>query len=395
MESMGKESHSLVTMGCLRPGSDPRTHWTDEFSGVRCPLMKQKPRTPLLLLILGLTVSAFAQSFDCKLAQTPREKAVCADTRLSALDAEIAANYKSLRAQLSPASAALVQSDQREWLHWIDLVCPAHGKGVAANQTQCLQNQYFTRAHDLAKDKITPLGSTVIFVRSHFLFKPGNATTSGPPVDPGFGYGSLRWPQIDKPNSAQTTWNNAAKTRAAKLAIGFTQDNNATFDTSVDPAGTIEGYFTVEAANDRFIDVAFTDGTYSWGAAHPISGNTSFLWWLDQNRELTATDIFWTDSGWQQKIVPLAVASLQSNSEIKDMLWKGDQLTKPVQSAAPEPTNWTVTRDGLSITFGQYSVGPYFIGMPQAHLHWSQLTPLLAHTLNPSTLPALIPKTNP
>ncbi|HXS12114.1 MAG TPA: lysozyme inhibitor LprI family protein, partial [Acidobacteriaceae bacterium] len=154
-------------------------------------------RAALSLLILALTSLASAQTFDCKLAQSPREKAVCSDTRLSALDAEIGANYKNLRARLSPESAALVQSDQREWLHWIDLVCPASGKGVAANQTQCLQNQYLTRAHDLAKDKIAPLGSTVIFPRSHFLFKPGNAPTSGPPVDPGFGYGSLRWPQID------------------------------------------------------------------------------------------------------------------------------------------------------------------------------------------------------
>ena len=83
-----------------------------------------------LLIALLLSPLASAQSFDCKLAQSPREKAVCADTRLSALDSEIAANYKSLRAQLSPASAALVESDQREWLHWIDLVCPANGKGA-------------------------------------------------------------------------------------------------------------------------------------------------------------------------------------------------------------------------------------------------------------------------
>lgn len=73
-------------------------------------------RAALFLLTLALSSLASAQSFDCKLAHTPREKLICADTRLSALDAEIAANYKALRARLSPASAALVQSDQREWL---------------------------------------------------------------------------------------------------------------------------------------------------------------------------------------------------------------------------------------------------------------------------------------
>lgn len=356
--------------------------------------MKQKPRMSLLLLVLGLTVSTFAQSFDCKLAQSPREKAVCADTRLTALDAEIAANYKSLRAQLSPASATLVQSDQREWLHWVDLVCPAHGKGVAANQTQCLTQQYFTRAHDLAKDKITPLGSTVIFPRAHFLFKPGNGATTNP-ISPGFGYGSLRWPQVDKPNAAQTTFNNTAKTKAASLAIGFSNTPNATFDTAVDASGSIDAYFTIDAANNRLINVTFTDGAYPWGAAHPTAGRTSFLWWLDRNRQLTPNDILWEDSGWQQSLVPLVIASLQSNANIKNTLWKGDQLTKAVTSAVPDPTNWTVTSSGLSITFGQYAVGPYFIGMPQAHLTWAQLKPYLAHGFNPSTLPAPVPKTNP
>jgi uncharacterized protein len=348
-------------------------------------------RSQLIALLL-LTLSAAAQSFDCKLAQSPREKLVCADTRLSALDAEIAANYKSLRAQLSPDSAALVMAEQQEWLHWIDLVCPANGKGAAADQTRCLQNQYFTRAHDL--EHIAHIGSTVIFVRSHFLYKAGNANTTNP-ISPGFGYGSLRWPQIDRPNAAQTTWNNAAKTKAASLAIGFSNVNNATFDTAVDASGSIDAYFTVDAANNSLIDVTFTDGSYPWGAAHPTASRTSFLFWLARARELTATDIFWPDSAWQQNIVPLAIASLQANPDIKNMLWKGNQLRQAVQSAVLEPVNWTPTRDGLTITFGQYAVGPYVIGMPQAHLPWTQLKPYLAHTFNPTTLPAPTPKPNP
>jgi uncharacterized protein len=231
-------------------------------------------RTAALLFTLALTTTACAQSFDCKLAQTPREKAVCADTRLSALDAEIATSFRNLQAQLSPESAALVLADQQEWLHWIDLVCPANGKGAAADMTRCLQNEYFTRPHDFAK--IAHLGNTIIFPRAHFLYKAGNANNTNP-VSPGFGYGSLRWPQIDRPNAAETAWNNAVKARAAQLAIGFSNDANATFSTAVDPAGTIDAYYTIEAANDRLIDTTFTDGTYSWGAAHPISGSTAFL----------------------------------------------------------------------------------------------------------------------
>lgn len=69
-----------------------------------------------LLLALGLYPFAVAQSFDCKLAKSPREHGICSDEKLAALDSAVSAAYKSLRAQLSPESAALVQSDQREWL---------------------------------------------------------------------------------------------------------------------------------------------------------------------------------------------------------------------------------------------------------------------------------------
>jgi uncharacterized protein len=348
-------------------------------------------RTLALLLTLS-SVSIAAQSFDCKLALTPREKTICADTRLQALDAELATAYKSLRAQLSPESAAQVQSDQREWLAWIDLVCPPNGKGAAADQTRCLQNQYFTRVHDLKF--VTPVGSTVIFPRAHFLFKSGNANPTNP-ISPGFGFGSLRWPQIDHPNPAQSAFNAAVKTKAGTLAVGFDNDNGATFDTAVDASGTIDAYYQIEAANDRLIDVTFTDGAYPWGAAHPTASRTSFLWWLDRSSELTPTDIFWTDSGWQQNLVPIAIASLQANPEIKEWLWKGDQLKKAVQSAVPDPTNWTPTSDGLTITFGQYAVGPYSIGMPEAHISWDQLTSLLDHSFQPSTLPVPVPKSNP
>lgn len=258
-------------------------------------------------------------------------------------------------------------------------------------ETQCLQNQYFTRSHDLKF--ITHLGDTILFPRSHFLYKPGSAPAGNDPIDPGFGYGSLRWPQIDiwpdKPNPQQDAFNTAVKTRAAQLAVPLTEkpDHPVTFDTGLNAFGVVDAYFTIEAANDRFIDVTLADGTMGWGAAHPNSSSSSFLWWLDRSRPLTAEDVFVPNSGWQQILLPLAIASLQSNTNLKNDLWKGDQLTKAVEQGAPNPRNWTVTHDGLTITFAQYAVGPYFIGMPQANIPWSQLTPMLEPTLNPSTLP--------
>lgn len=352
---------------------------------------------PTLLLALAFSPFVAAQSFDCKLAKSPREDAVCSDTKLAALDGAVSAAYKSLRAQLSPESAALVQSDQREWLHWLDVVCPAHGKGIAGDMNRCLVNEYTTREHDLKE--VVHIGSTLIFPRSHFLYTAGSSNEERvADNDPGFGYGSLRWPQIDiqpgRPNAGYAEWNSAVKKKAANLAIGIDPETkNATFDTAVDASGTIDGFYIVEAANDRFIDVSLINSSYGWGAAHPLTNQTSFLWWLDRNRELTTSDVFISHTGWQDKLTTLAVRNLRSQSNLKDML--GDDIDKTVNETLSDLTTWTPTRDGLIITFGQYAIAPYAAGMPEVQIPWSELKPYLAPDLQPTTLPTPARKRTP
>jgi uncharacterized protein YecT (DUF1311 family) len=348
----------------------------------------------ILLLALAFSPFAAAQSFDCKLAKSPREHAVCSDKELAALDIAVSAAYKSLRAQLSPESAALVQSDQREWLHWLDVVCPAHGKGIADDMNRCLANVYTNREHDLKQ--VAHIGNTLLFPRSHFLYKAGSSNEERvADNDPGFGYGTLRWPQIDiqpaQPDPVYTEWNSAVKKRAAKLAVGIDpEDKNATFDTAVDASGTIDGFYTFEAVNDRFIDVSLIDSGYGWGAAHPLTGHTSFLWWLDRNRELTISDVFTPHSDWHDKLTALALSNLRAQPDLKDML--GDDIEKAVKETVSDLTTWTPTRDGLTITFGQYAIGPYAAGMPEAHIPWSDLKSDVASDLQPTTLPAPTPK---
>lgn len=348
----------------------------------------------ILLLAVAFSPFAAAQSFDCKLAKSPRELAVCSDKELAALDSAVSAAYKSLRAQLSAGSAALVQSDQREWLHWLDRVCPEHGKGVAEDMHRCLMNEYTNREHGLRQ--VAHIGSAPIFPRSHFLYKTGSSDEE--PVagnDPGFGYGTLRWPQIDiqpaRPNPAFAEWNSAVKKRAALLAVGIDpEDKNANFETAVDASGTIDGFYTVEAVNDRFIDVSLIDSGYGWGAAHPLTGQTSFLWWFDRDRELTISDVFTTRSDWQDKLTALAISNLRAQPNLNDML--GDDIEKAVKETVSDRTTWTPTGDGLTITFGQYAIGPYAVGMPEAHIRWSDLKPYLAPDLQPTTLPGPTPK---
>jgi Protein of unknown function (DUF3298) len=354
---------------------------------------------PIYILLLTLSLSRFAsaQSFDCKLAGSPREHAVCSDDKLAAYDSAVSAALRSLRAQLSPESAALVQSDEREWLQWLDVVCPPHGKGIADDMNRCLANKYANREHDLKQ--VVHLGSTVIFPRSHFVYKAeGSDEERVADNDPGFGYGSLRWPQIDiqptRPNPAYAEWNSAITKRAAELAVGNDPEGKkATFDAAVDVYGTIDGLYIVKTANDRFIDVSLINRGYGWGAAHPLTGSTSFLWWLRHNRELTISDVFIPHSDWQDKLTTLAVSNLRSQPGLKDML--RDNIDATVHETVSDPATWTLTRDGLTVTFGQYAIGPYAIDMPGAQILWSDLKPYLAPDLQPGTLPAPAFSPNP
>ncbi len=368
-------------------------------------LLRSLPRTfHALLLTFALFPLASAQGLDCKLAQSPRERAVCSDRNLAALDAGISAALKSLHDQLSPESAALVDSDQREWLQWIDLVCPEHVKGPLADQTRCFYNQYTARARDL--NKSVHIGNAIIFPRAHFLYRSGSQVSKLPSSDyPGFGYGSLRWPQVDiKPDQksnplapALAAWNKAIQERAAKLGGGaFDAGQRLSFDTSVNALEDLDTDYIVDAANDRLIETSLFVRSYLWvPGASPLTLRSSFLWWLDRNRELAPEDLFLPLSAWRAFVASVATGRLQANTRLKPVLRDEATLNGAAQQSAPQASNWTLTQNGLTITFPPGMVAANVAGTPRVFISWEDLKPFLGPDLNPATLPSRLPRSTP
>ena len=66
-------------------------------------------------------------SFDCSRATSAREKTICEDPALSALDGELVGLYSRKTSLLSPAGAKLLQTSERSWLHYIESVCASDG----------------------------------------------------------------------------------------------------------------------------------------------------------------------------------------------------------------------------------------------------------------------------
>ena len=356
--------------------------------------MTLQPAFKILLLasVLSMIASAQAPSFDCANAASPREKAVCADPQLATYDVQVAAAYRNQLTRLSPTASALVHSDQREWLEWLDRVCPTETTANGRTTTICLQNEYENRLTQLKQAQQTP-GSPTFYTRAHFVVVQATNKADTDPFNPGFGTGSFSWQQIDNPTPEQAAWNKAIL--AAAISATADKDSNphpTSFDSSADPTETISVSASAVAANDHLIVANLIQSTYGYGAAHPNTGEQKFSWWLHPGHELNPEDIFRKDSGWVDALIPIAYTKLKPTLADDNQFWKPDAIREAVAKELANPGAWLVTRAGLMVEFGLYEVAPYARGMPTLTLTWQELQPYLTPNLQIDTLPQPFPK---
>lgn len=100
-------------------------------------------------LLLG---TAQAASFPCDKAQSAIEKAICADSDVSALDEHLAQYYSAARSAWKPAASCLA-SDQRNWLRT---------QRDACKDAACLRQAYLRRLAEL--DPVQPGASRIRYL---------------------------------------------------------------------------------------------------------------------------------------------------------------------------------------------------------------------------------------
>ncbi|SEG65978.1 Protein of unknown function [Bryocella elongata] len=347
-------------------------------------------RFALLVLALAAWTSAHAASFDCKLAKSPREKAICADPRLSDLDTKIAVGYKTLLQQLSPRAAGEVRDDQRAWLRWLDQSCPLPASPEDFKIETCLSNAYQSRLENLAPVRAGD-GSSVFYPRAAFGYKKESGETLAP-NDPGFGTCEFSWPQMDASTPNAAAWNAAAY----KAALNLAQDDDkkppvdfASYDCG---GGTIDIDYDLLAANQHMIDVSFSVATYGYGAAHPQESRVSLLWWLEQRRLVQVQDVLSNDNAARAKVVTLLVSRLKAR--IQDSGADDKSLNGSTTDELASTSEWTLSNSGLMITFNPYEVGPWALGAPTVCASWADLKPAMNPALRTQDLPALLPPRN-
>ncbi|WP_162536557.1 DUF3298 domain-containing protein [Granulicella sp. WH15] len=348
--------------------------------------MRLSARFVVMILAVLSAAPAVAAGFDCAKATTPREKTVCADPELSKLDEDVAAAYKALRSQLSPASAARVQQDQRAWLRWLDASCPDL-KDKERPIGGCLGNAYPRQLQMLQKQP-QRVGGMTFFPRLRMAIAPNTQTPAPGSFYPSFGVGRFSWPEIDQPTPEQAAWNAAVRSEAVRLGSGTRprQRTPSDFRTAFVADSEVDVGYVLKAANESLISVVMGKSIYEYGAAHPNEDVIPVQWWLRLKRPLKGDDIFKTGSGWEQFLGKRCYEVLKSGEQAQ-YLYDDKTVREATMSSVKQMNNWTLDAQGFQVNFPEYGVAPRVVGEVSARIRWEELKPYLAPGFRPADLP--------
>ena len=319
-----------------------------------------------MLGMICLSRPASAASFDCAHAITWRDKLICQTPALSKLDGQLGQLYQQKRAMLSLRGAELLQSSERNWLRYVDTVCPETPRptsDVRAEPTICLQVRYQERLTELAQ-VAQRLGPFVFNRIDMFAAEPHEDSDQSGSVS-GFYVQHLAFPQIDNVSSAAVaTWNKAYDKGGVVKGAGCDSE-----------IGDEDSNYSVGYANRHITSIEFINSEYCHGDAHGIfTFQTQNLVWDQNSRKLVSSDVF--ADGSETKIKLLFWNALLAKGWIPQHD-RADGTRKEIESIVVEPSRWLFTKEGISVDFSAYEGGCYACNPGTLTVPWDELKPLL------------------
>jgi len=306
--------------------------------------------------------SAYAASFDCKLAKTSVEKAVCADKDLSAADDKLAAAYKAALAA-APADVQVdIRANQRDWTRLERNQC-AVGTPQPSQEilVSCLTNAYKAQISALTK-WVTQVGGTTFVQRwKSERAKSSDASSATMAEDPGYGTLTDTWPEALNSAPDWKTWNAEVKSKTlgtAKLDADSDSDVTATID----------------AVTPQIVAASIENDFNGHGAAHPGESSVQLNWMLKEHRALRVADVFKAGTNWAATIEARCMASIKTDvgADYEDYLGKA-KFAGALYGIVQKPTNWQLTPQGLTIVFQDYEVEPHAARPGNVTVPWSAL----------------------
>jgi len=181
-------------------------------------------------------------------------------------------------------------------------------------------------------------------------------------------------------------FNQAARGLAAKKVADFKKEMTPT--PADEPAADLPGEnlgsdlgmsYEVVLAKDELISIEFTVSSYSAGAAHPNSYTEVLNFDLKNGKLLKLADLFQPGAKYVQALSRYAIDDLkkQGKKAGDDAMLEDDWIQKGAAADPANFDNWTITKQGLELTFDPYQVGPYAAGPQQVLAPYAALRDII------------------
>lgn len=333
-------------------------------------------------LVFGLSVcgAARAASFDCKLAKTDIERAICSDKDLSAADDRMAAAYKATMAMAPAEVQAEIREDQRTWVRSLTTVCKsdtvalAHTAARRTELVSCLKEQYKSETAAL-QQRVVKKGGVVFVMRSVTLKvkdAPDDTGVKDAETNPGYGTLTAIWPQALSDAPEWVAWNAAMLLEAQKMAGG---DGKTAGGWKSEWATGTDSDVTamLESVTSQMVSANLANDSMGHGAAHPNESYEQFYWLLTERRRLKATDVFTAGSEWEKVIASKCRESLKEQVGDDFESYAGKDFAGTLQDVISKPENWEIDEKGITVNFPEYSVTPRAQPVEPVLVPWSAL----------------------
>ena len=146
-------------------------------------------------------------------------------------------------------------------------------------------------------------------------------------------------------------------------------------DESSCDVGHGDQYFSADVmfASVRVISIRISNWEYCHGTPHGHGGTNSFTYLTEPAiRPLEASDLFERGSGWEDFLGRRSYEAIVKKA-------KGAKVDEHhVGNVAVDVHRWTLTKNGLLLTFDPYELLSYARGTTEVVIPWSDLAPFLA-----------------
>jgi len=191
------------------------------------------------------------------------------------------------------------------------------------------------------------------------------------------------YPQIEG-DARFDKFNKEARAMVTKNVAAFktSETSNETDAGSEIPAetqtSTLDSDYQIRLAADDLISIEFTESAYSRGAAHPNSYTTVLNYDVRNGKKLALADLFNAKSNYVKVISDYYLKDLkQQAKKEKDSMLTDDMIQSGASARAENFNAWTITKQGLWITFDPYQVAAYAAGPQQVLVPYSALKDLI------------------